>query len=84
VNGTSFRFGGRRSVRLATPSEAETAIGLPVAVTQPNDDGFDSVCTYESGLVAQHARRPAIETSHPAIDCDRRGASSRQARPAGD
>jgi len=50
VKGTSFRFGGRRSVRLVTPSEAEAAIGVPVAVTQPNDDGVDSKCTYESGL----------------------------------
>jgi hypothetical protein len=49
VNGTSFRFSGRRSVRLVTPSEAEAAIGVPVAVTQPNDDGVDSVCAFESG-----------------------------------
>ena len=49
MNGTSFRFSGRRFVPLVTPSEAEAAIGVPVAVTQPNEDGVDGVCAFESG-----------------------------------
>ncbi len=31
-----------------TASEAQAAIGVPVAPTQPTDDGFDNVCTYKS------------------------------------
>ena len=33
---------------MVTASEAQAAIGVPVAATQPSDDGFDNVCTYTS------------------------------------
>ena len=34
---------------LVTAPEAQAAIGVAVAATQPNDDGIDNVCTYKSG-----------------------------------
>lgn len=33
---------------LVTASEAQAAIGVPVAAAQPNDNGIDTVCEYKS------------------------------------